>query len=67
VRLTGAILGALYSDLRDTALVVRALCHFRSRFLDAVRPMIESKHRIRIRFGFSLVLRSVSPGHNRKT
>ena len=49
MRLTGAILGALYSDLRDTALVVRALCHFRSRFLDAVRPMIESKHRIRIR------------------
>jgi hypothetical protein len=38
VRLTGAILGALYSDLRDTALVVRALCHFRSHFLDAVRP-----------------------------
>ena len=25
-------------DLRDTALVVRALCHFRSRFLGAVRP-----------------------------
>jgi hypothetical protein len=39
VRLTRAISGALYPDLRDTALVVRAFCHFRSRFLDAVRPM----------------------------
>jgi hypothetical protein len=29
VRLTGVILGALYSDLRDTALVVRALCRHR--------------------------------------
>ena len=40
MRLTGAILGALYSDLRDTSLVVRALCHFRSHFLGAVRPVL---------------------------
>ena len=35
-------MGALYSDLRDTALVVRALCHFRSRFLGAVRPVLSN-------------------------
>jgi hypothetical protein len=34
---------------------VRALCHFRSRFLDAVRPLVESNRRIRIRPTFSAI------------